>query len=164
MNVSPKPSPRFAEYVRKIKCGEWESLGPLGSDKGALRHTHTGQTVAYNTHDGGNEWNGARNFALTVQRICGCRLIEPRGRKRSRKAFRPSGFRVETSRPNPAVSARITELDERHAELRKRWDDLTANPTRENALAARQLLAEASGIEDELEALYQPVDRIGASA
>lgn len=88
MNVTPKPSRRFSEYVRKIACDEWESgFDPIGNDKGILRHRATGQTVAYNLHDGGNDWNGPRNFAAAVQRICGCPLIEARGRKHSRKNF-----------------------------------------------------------------------------
>lgn len=88
MRVDYKPSSRYAEYVRKIQCDEWECAGKSGNDKAVLRHMPSGVTVAYNLHDGGNDWNGPRNFAAEVQRACGCRLIEPRGRKASRKSPR----------------------------------------------------------------------------
>lgn len=98
MVVDPKPSTRYSQYVRLIICDEWESLGRRGNDKGVLRHKVTGKTVAYNLHDGGNDWNGPRNFAAEVQRECGCRLIEARGRKRSRKAVPTSDEEVEVAR------------------------------------------------------------------
>lgn len=88
MNTPVKPSKRYAEYVRKITCSDWEYVGTKGGDKAVLRHVPTGETVAYCLHDGGNDYNGPRNFAAQVQRICGCRMIEARGRKKSRKAVK----------------------------------------------------------------------------
>lgn len=111
MNPSIKPSKRYAEYVRKITCDEWDEAGTTGNDKGVLRHKATGATVAYCLHDGGNDWNGPRNFAAEVQRICGCRLIEARGRKTSRKAV---------SNIDPAVEAAKAKHVELHAERLER--------------------------------------------
>lgn len=90
MKLDPAPSKRYGEYLRKVTCDEWEVVGLRGDDKVVLRHRGTAMTIAYGTHDGGNDWNGPRNMALAMQRACGCRLIEPRGRKRSRKGRGPT--------------------------------------------------------------------------
>lgn len=133
MKVDYAPSKRYAEYVRKITCGEWRPDGLRGNDKAVLRHT-SGATVAYGLHDGGNEWNGPRNFAAEVQRICGCQLIEPRGRKRSRKSAATAvDPEVEASRRRHAEryearlaereAARQAEMDRRVAAERAAADD-----------------------------------------
>jgi hypothetical protein len=90
MRFDPKPSRRYAEYTRKIACDEWVVIGATGNDKVVIQHRPSGATAAYCLHDGGNDWNGPRNFALDVQRACGCQLIQPRGRKKSRKSLRPA--------------------------------------------------------------------------
>jgi len=124
VNVSYKPSRRFAEYVRKIVCDEWEDLGVRGNDLGVLRHKPSGITVAYALHDGGNEWNGPRNFAADVQKVCGCRLIEPRGRKTSRKSTAViADPQVEASRRRHATeweAASQARETERAAEASRR--------------------------------------------
>lgn len=113
MNPSPRPSRRYAEYVRKIACHEWTVVGLVGGDKVVLRHT-SGATAAYGTHDGGNEWNGPRNFAADVQKACGCKLIEPRGRKRSRKRATSLDAELTAARRRHALSfqKRADERDE----------------------------------------------------
>lgn len=111
MNPRPKPSKRFSCYVRKITCGEWEALGPSGAGghSAILRHT-SGATVSYALHDGGNDLNAPRNFAAEVQRICGCKLIEPRGRKRGRQKPQREDPQVAASRRRHAA-----ELERRDA-------------------------------------------------
>ncbi len=159
MRVDYKPSRRYAEYVRRI-CNEWEPAGVSGNDLALIRHIPTGTVLAYGLHDGGNDHNSARNFASDVQRVCGCRLIEVRGRKRSRKAVRPSGFRLDDKRSNVAAQDRIADLSARHNELRRIWNDLVSDPCRTNALLAREVLAEIVVVEAELSAAYQPYERI----
>jgi hypothetical protein len=160
MRLDHKPSRRYAEYVRRIVCDEWTPAGSTGGDKALLVHV-SGVTVAYCLHDGGNDWNGPRNFALEVQKTCGCQLIEARGRKKSRKAVKPSGF--DPARVIPSSEReRIESLRARHAEQRVEWEALVANPTRDGAQRARELLAEIRQVEDELTCLYQPVDRIAS--
>ena len=121
MKVGVRPSARFAEYVRKIACDEWEFVGTSGGDKGILRHK-SGATVAYGLHDGGNDWNGPRNFATEVQRICGCRLIEHRGRKRSRKSAPGADPQVEASRRRHAAefAAKAEERERQRAQEEQR--------------------------------------------
>lgn len=97
MSDWPKPSSRYAEYVRKLAaCGHWKFTAIVGGDKAVLSHGR--ESVAYGMHDGGNDKNGPRNFAAEAQRACGCTFIQPRGRKRSRKTFRDRDLRVEAQR------------------------------------------------------------------
>lgn len=135
MRFTYKPSPRYSEYARKIKCDEWECAGKTGDDKAVLRHTRTGVTVAYGLHDGGNDWNGPRNFAAAVQAACGCRLIEPRGRKKSRKSLRVlENPEVEASRRRHQTDweSKVTAREaEREAE-RLRAQDIAATKASES--------------------------------
>lgn len=84
------PSKRFGEYVRKLMaCGHWEDAERADGDHVAwVRHKATGKELNYQLHDGGNDTNSPRNMARAAQDICGCKFIEVRGRKRSRKAVR----------------------------------------------------------------------------
>ena len=155
MSNWPKPSPRFAEYVRKMSaCGHWTFTGKTGTDKAILEHD--GVTVAYQLHDGGNDWNGPRNFAAEAQRICGCRLIEHRGRKRSRKNFRDVDDQVEAQRKRYRAEAERRHTETRWVNLRTRF--LEARERGDRAVAADAL----RGIQAELAAhglTYQEWDR-----
>ena len=92
MTTWPKPSPRFAEYVRKVKaCGHWQHT-ETRADRAILRYVTSGQTIAYSLHDGGNEKNGARNFAAEAQATCGCKFVEARNRKPSRKRWKGTKY------------------------------------------------------------------------
>lgn len=135
MRLDYKPSPRFAEYMRLIKCDQWESTGEATSDRAFIRHI-SGLVLSYALHDGGNDRNSPRNFAKQVQDACGCILVQPRGRKRSRKAFRPSGFRLDDHRDS-AASIEIAGLVEEHGAQRREWEALVANPCRSSATRAR---------------------------
>lgn len=159
MKVDPKPSRRFSEYVRKISCDEWTSLGKGRDDVGVLQH-ESGVTVAYGLHDGGNDINGPRNFAAEVQRICGCHLIEARGRKRSRKADQTSGFSIAGTRPS-ATGDTVLALQLAHEHQRERWQKLIQSPTAVNAAEARALLPKIRHVENALRAFHQPVEEIG---
>jgi len=81
------PSKRFGEYVRKLMaCGHWDDAERSDGDHVAwIRHKATGLELSYQLHDGGNDTNSPRNMARAAQDICGCKFIEARGRKRSRK-------------------------------------------------------------------------------
>lgn len=148
MNPSRKPSKRYAEYVRKIKCDEWAEAGVSGNDKGILRHIATGVTVAYGLHDGGNDWNGPRNFASEVQRICGCQLIEARGRKASRK---------KVSSIDPQVEAARAKHAELHAERleREHREREEARQVEERRLASARAAQESDRREREITALMR---------
>ncbi len=157
MSNWPKPSPRFAEYVRKMSaCGHWTFTGRTGTDKAVLEHD--GVTVAYQLHDGGNDWNGPRNFAAEAQRACGCKFIESRGRKKSRKAFRPSGFSVEGTYSN-STQRRVDHLVNKWHRVDARFAEIEAlgeAAPRDLISEARDLIADRSAIERELAELHQP--------
>lgn len=133
MKVDYKPSPRYAEYVRKITCGDWEPAGIKGNDRGVLLHTKTGATVSYGLHDGGNALSGPRNFAADVQRICGCPLVEPRGRKRSRK---------NPARADPAFEAARQRHHDQY--LAEKTDEDTALKTAARLAAVQSEVGELS--------------------
>lgn len=119
MQLRYKPSARAAEYLNKLTCGHWEDTGKLvGSHIGIIRHRQSGQTVTYELHAGGNDSNSARNMAAEISRVCGCRLIEARGRKRSRKAIHTSGFSLDVARQERQAHHRAdakAELEEAQA-------------------------------------------------
>lgn len=120
MSEWPKPSSRYAEYVRKLAaCGHWKFAGIVGGDKAVL--DHDGTTVSYGMHDGGNEHNGPRNFAAEAQKVCGCTFIQPRGRKRSRKKFSDRDPQVEAQRRKYRESVERKRKVESWCEMRSRF-------------------------------------------
>lgn len=162
MRLHFRPSKRYSEYVRLIKCDHWVADDkPVGNDKAVLRCTLNGKTVAYGLHDGGNDWNGPRNFAAEVEKCCGCRIIQPRGRKRSKKAIETSGFSIAGTRPS-ASGDTVLALQLAHEHQRERWQELIKSPTAVNAAEARELLPKIRHVENALRALHQPVEEIGA--
>lgn len=164
MNLIYKPSKRFAEYVAKImSCGHWEDAGDLrGSHIALLRHIKSGTTVTYQLHDGGNDHNSPRNMASDAQAVCGCVFIEPRGRKRSRKAVQSSGFDPsraarENARWADKWGGSVADLWLEHDRQAGLLCELAKNPTRSSASEASKALAEIRAIEAQLTRFGQPV-------
>lgn len=155
----PTPGPRHAEYVRKIaKCGHWEFVKTTGGDKAVLAHRASGQTIAYGLHDGGNDYNSARNFATEAQRICGCRFIESRGRKRSRKKIETSGYQPRKTQSELDRSIEIDALLAEFADVDSRLYSYRVMPNRgrSDAAEAAPLAARLIEIEQRLAALHHP--------
>lgn len=155
MSDWPKPSSRYAEYVRKLAaCGHWTFTGITGGDKAVLRHGR--ESVAYGMHDGGNERNGPRNFAAAAQRACGCTFIQPRGRKRSRKTFRDRDPQVEAQR------RRYRDAEERDRKVRS-WVEMRGRfleaQERGDVPAARAALRSISKELAECDLTYEQWDR-----
>lgn len=110
MNLSEtKPSPRFAEVLRRVSCDHWEYTH-RDAHQGYLRCLLNDVVVGYSTHDGGNVVNGPRNMAAKMEKACGCTIIGNRNRRRSRKAFRPSGFTLAGLSVETPASRSVTEL------------------------------------------------------
>lgn len=108
-----------------------------------------------------SEYRGRKNAIATLERLSG-RTMPRANHRRSRKAFRPSGFSVEGSKSDPAIGARIAQLNATHQAQRDEWAALCANPSHANACRARALLSEIADTEDKLAQLHQPVERIVA--
>lgn len=162
MKIHVRPSKRYAEYIRRIKCDHWVADDkPVGNDKAVLRCVLNDATAAYGLHDGGNDWNGPRNFAADIQKGCGCQIIESRGRKKSRKAIRPSGFSVASAHSPSPTSTEVEALMSQHDELRREFSELLKRGDRSAAERARGVLHEASVVANRLRALHQPVEEIG---
>ena len=158
MSDWPKPSSRYAEYVRKLAaCGHWKFTGIVGGDKAVL--SHRGATVTYGMHDGGNDYNGPRNFAAAAQRACGCTFVQPRGRKRSRKAVTASGINPSSSYSNPTQQT----VDNLNAEWRRLTDSLAAFEALGGAASrcqvneALQVIRRRADVEERLTELHQPI-------
>lgn len=158
MSDWPKPSSRYAEYVRKLAaCGHWEFTGITGGDKAVLSHGR--ESVAYGMHDGGNDRNGPRNFAAAAQRACGCTFIQPRGRKRSRKAIEVSGFNPSTSYSNPTQA----EVDRLISEWRcldgqiEEFEALGESASRSQVNDALGVIRRRMEVEANLADLHQPM-------
>lgn len=149
-----KPSKRYAQYVPSVlACGHWEETGELSKHSHAIiRHTATGATTAYATHDGGNEYNGARNFAQDCGRVCGCEFVEHRNRRRSRKADQVSGFVMPVESTEPEW---ISELWDRHHTLHENLQTMAAQPGRPNIKQARKLAKALHQIERKLHNAFQ---------
>lgn len=160
MSAWPKPSRRFAEYVRRVSaCGHWRQTGRRRSDAVEIEHVETGRTLWYGTHDGGNDLNSARNFAADAQRECGCRLVEARGRKRSRKAVRVSGFGLTATYSHSTqqdVDRLVREWHEVDGRL-SQIEHIAHAATRDDVAQARELIKRRAVIESELVRRHQPV-------
>lgn len=159
MTAWPKPSGRFWEYVRKVKsCGHWECDGRKGSDVAVIRHVASGATLAYQLHDGGNDLNSARNFAASAQQVCGCKFVEQRSRKRSRKAPELTGFSPTSSFSNPTqatvdrLNAQWRGLDEQVAV----FEALGSAATRSQINEALAVIRRRMQVEQKLRDLHQP--------
>lgn len=172
MSVRYAPSKRYAPYVKALmECGHWsDAETTTGGHVAQLVHNATGQTVAYALHDGGNEWNAGRNFAKQAGDICGCTFIQPRGRKRSRKAVERTDFdivraRRENEQWHESQGANIDALQTRHADAALRLDELSAGtPSRADLAEARQLCSEITETEAALTRLCQPFTPYGGIA
>lgn len=153
-----KPSARFSEYVTKMRrCGHWEETGAVTSHTGEIRHIDSGQSLWFHTHDGGNEMNAARNFAAEASQLCGCRFIEPRGRKKSRKAAELSGFSLDSAvRANAQWGGRVSEASERIEEIDTLIKRGLLDPIRDRARLL-SLLRERGSLAEVVEGGYQPV-------
>jgi hypothetical protein len=155
-----QPSTRYRPYVQAaLRCGHWEPLARTvdGGGHALLRHKETGVTVTYALHDGGNEWNGARNMAKALQDACGCQFIEPRNRKRSRKKIETSGFDPALAAcQNAAWSREVDGLREQHATLTDEIKALAVSGNRTAVAEARDLVAQVLKVEQRLAELHQP--------
>lgn len=147
------PSKRFYEYVTAVlACGHWEETGRLVKHSHAeIRNIQTGETTVYSTHDGGNDYNGPRNFATWCGRACGCEFVQHRNRRRSRKANQVSGFTMPTESSEPEF---ISKLWERHNAI---LDDLhfAAKKPRPNIQDARRKIYALKEIERRLHNAFQ---------
>lgn len=138
-----------------LACGHWKQTGAATNHTAEIQHTTTGQSLWYQTHDGGNEWNAARNFAAEAQALCGCKFIEPRGRKRSRKAIRGTGFNLNDAvADNARWDGPVADARPRIEEIDAQVVQLDPHRDRDQALA---LLRERERLAAVLEAGYQPV-------
>lgn len=155
------PSKRFSEYVTKMRrCGHWEETGAFSDHGAEIRHINSGESLWFHMHDGGNEINSSRNFATAASRLCGCKFIEPRGRKKSRKAVQSSGFNLDSAaRANAQQGGRVSEVLERIWEVDIHL--MTLNPIRDRnkvLILLRERLTLAKILEDG----YQPVPELPA--
>lgn len=155
MNLLYPPSKRYAEVLRKVTCDHWVPEERRNSHQAWLVCVLNGVRLSYGTHDGGNEWNSARNFAADMEKACGCKLIDHRNRRRSRKAFRPSGY-------TPKKSSNECEIAEEIEALIAEWDAIEA--LFESAVMSGERPDDALGmalrrqqIAARLEELYKPV-------
>lgn len=139
--TTPKPSPRFKEYVQKIlACGHWRSGGPNGSHGGLLIHSGTGETIVYQTHDGGNDLNSARNFAADAGKRCGCQFVEHRRRRPGKGRAQTTGFSI-TGEDNEDALSDLNDLLVRHDSLLSRLRSMATAPEWKKQALAGELVA-----------------------
>jgi hypothetical protein len=148
-----RPSKRYRPFVQALlSCGHWRIPDVKGNGHQApIEHIGTGRRLWYETHDGGNDINSARNFASAAGKICGCTFVQPRQRKRSRKAFRGSGFE-NGPRFVTFGCRRIDDLMARHDEI---VEDLRRLGDTAPAGHKFNLARELGEIRDSLEENYQ---------
>lgn len=154
MKLDFPASTRYAEVLRKVTCDHWVCEG-RNDHLAFIRCVLNDIRLGYQTHDGGNAHNAVRNFAADMERACGCVLVEKRNRRRSRKAFRPSGY-------TPRKSQTEREISEEIAALVAEWDAIEA--IFEAAVMGGERPDDALGmalrrqhIAARLEELYKPV-------
>lgn len=151
------------EYVSKAeKCGHWTYVGLDGQGHALIECTRTGERISYSLHK--SDLNGGRNFAHAAGRACGCVFVQPRGRKRSRKAVKPSGFSIEAAtRENRsfhmAMELEIEATQDRLARLIMEAQRCASTGRRDDIRRIADLLVSIRKAEDELEGWCQPVKR-----
>ena len=150
-----QPSPRYAEYVKAVlSCGHWEPTGRMISKSHPeIIHVKSGQTLTYQIHDGGSDQNSPRNFAASAQRICGCKFVQSRGRKRSRKKVEGSGFSMPSSGQTPAW---VDKAWHKYDALVAQLQDLQARGDRSAIQEAVEVAREIASTERALRGAYQP--------
>ena len=159
MTPWPKPSQRAAEYVRKVKaCGHWTHVDTK-RDGAVLRHDTTGVTVVYSLHDGGNDLNGAHNFATAAQNACGCRFIESRNRKPSRKQWRGAKYSPHLDALDRAVMGERAAAQEDYENASARLAAIRAEDPnlRQHRREAERIAADLLFLSNELQRLGAPV-------
>lgn len=159
-----RPSSRFREYVKKVMaCGHWaDGEQAIGGDKAVLIHSSTGKTIAYQLHDGGNDWNSARNFATEAGAICGCSFVENRNRRRSRKAPETTDFNIARAQREQASwhgewGPQIDRAHERRDAATVRLREIKASPsTHATQNEAKKLIGQILAAEQVLCDYHQP--------
>lgn len=154
MGLRYRPSPRFRPYVEKVmSCGHWLDTGRVVSgDCAVLIHETTGHTIAYGLHDGGNDYNGARNFAAEAQAVCGCTFLQPRNRRRSRKVFtRDIAEREDEMRKQARITWLLNRQREHLEAVTHAQRSAFNRRTRSAHVAVMTRLAELKAIETQLD-------------
>lgn len=161
-----KPSTRAAGYVRAaLKCGHWEDAEQKNSHEAFLRHIESGVLIGYPMHDGGSDYNSARNSANAMSALCGCKFVEARGRKRSRKADQHTDFDVTQAVREQRAWHREHDAQIEHWQQKrstaiatlKRIEHLKAEQ-REQALEACAQIIDAETHLRELHQIVEPFD------
>lgn len=144
-----------ADMLAKAERLGFRFVGHDGRNHLRLVHENGEYSIANTPSD----WRTRANELAALERIAG-RKLERHHHRRSRKNITMSGFSVTGTHTDGAVAARIAELNDIHEAQRIEWEALIANPTRDAALRARDLLHQIARVEADLERLHQPVDRI----
>lgn len=150
-------------YTRRDLVAVAESLGFTfegvgGSGHLKFRHAN-GNTVTLPSTP--SEYRGFRNARLMLEREAGRKL--PRvTKRRSHKAFKPSGFsiaaaRADTSRHHELTAETVADLEARHADLVQRCRDYAER--RHTLRQIPPLLSRIAAVEQRLIDLGQPVER-----
>ncbi len=109
-------SPDLTKVVRTALQSGWEWIGFTGTTHASIAWPKTGEKVTFGTTPGVASW---KTTATEIEKISGVKVWHKGNKKRSRKAFRPSGYNMYAAhQENSSWNSRWGDkVDELHGEL-----------------------------------------------
>jgi hypothetical protein len=150
--------PDMTRVVREALANGWEWVGVSGTTHAQIRWPASGDILRFGTTPSVASW---KSLAADIKRVSGVEVWRKGNRKRSRKAFRPSGFTLTAPRES-AAAGEIDRLIALHEAQRDEWERLVTAPSRNAAMRARELMTEIDATEGRLRRLHQPIEGIYA--
>lgn len=148
--------PDMRRVVREALKGGWRFAGWTGTTHALIEWPPTGERLTFGSTPGVASW---KTLATDIARVSGVEVWRKGNRRRSRKAFRPSGFSVSATYSNPTQRTVDRLVDEW-----RRLDDVIATfeaigdaATRSMVDQVRSAVYRRAEIETELTALHQPI-------
>jgi len=145
--------------VREALHNGWQWGGMTGTTHARIVWPPTGEAITFGMTPGVASW---KTTATLIQRASGVEVWRKGNRKRSRKAFKASGFTVDAARRetrqwHDRYGAEVERLRERHAALCEELDAAVSSGKRSDAGRFRVLYAEVREVEETLTGFHVPV-------
>lgn len=153
-------SPDTRRVVREALRNGWQWGGVTGGTHARIVWPATGQALTFGMTPSVASW---KTLATDIRKTSGVEVWRKGNRKRSHKAFRPSGFDLSRAKREQDVWAvsdgarAVQALRDEHEQACAQLDALVESGKRCDVAAFRELLPKVREIEAALVELYQPV-------
>ena len=156
-NLRGITSPDLTKIVRSALHGGWQWVGYTGTTHAVIQWPETGEKVTFGTTPGVASW---KTTATEIEKISGLKVWHKGNKKKSRRAFKPSGFDLYAKTASSWSSDLVDEL---YGQLHAYTKEFVAiadqdHQSRADVSRAAWLLRRIKEIETQLVRYHQPID------